>query len=217
MPARRRDSNRRSGSAGPVSSRYFDGGSARVRRSDGVFLARDSPREEAGSPVEQAWGIGNRDFCVADPLHPRGPTSNRACRGTRLRTPRQTSSAARVDDGRRPHVQRLPCRTSRRGRSRRASSGCGRPGLRGARSGKSRRNGKAPLPNNLDLSRDPNRHLAFGLGIHFRLGAPLARLEGSDRARDAHPPRAEPEAQRLASDDALANAGWSFEEWSLSP
>lgn len=32
-------------------------------------------------------------------------------------------------------------------------------------------------PDVLDLVRNPNKHIAFGLGIHFCLGAPLARLE----------------------------------------
>jgi len=35
-----------------------------------------------------------------------------------------------------------------------------------------------PNPDKLDLTREPNRHLAFGLGVHYCLGAPLARLEG---------------------------------------
>ena len=33
-------------------------------------------------------------------------------------------------------------------------------------------------PDELNLTREPNRHLAFGLGVHYCLGAPLARLEG---------------------------------------
>lgn len=34
-------------------------------------------------------------------------------------------------------------------------------------------------PNRLDVLRDPARHVSFGQGIHYCIGAPLARLEAT--------------------------------------
>ncbi len=47
-----------------------------------------------------------------------------------------------------------------------------------------------PDPDRLDLARTPNPHLGFGLGVHFCLGAPLARMElavSLDRLLTHHP------------------------------
>ncbi|WP_020498307.1 cytochrome P450 family protein [Sciscionella marina] len=43
---------------------------------------------------------------------------------------------------------------------------------------------KYPEPDSFDISRDASGHLAFGHGIHFCIGAPLARLEGRIAVRE---------------------------------
>ena len=53
-----------------------------------------------------------------------------------------------------------------------------------------------PDPDDLVLSRQPNRHLAFGSGIHFCLGAPLARLEGQIAIRALADRAPSPSARR---------------------
>ena len=61
-------------------------------------------------------------------------------------------------------------------------------------------------PDSFDIARDPNRHLAFGFGIHYCLGAPLSRLEARiaiQQLVDRFP------RMRLATDASKLQWRWS--------
>ncbi|HEY3686697.1 MAG TPA: cytochrome P450 [Streptosporangiaceae bacterium] len=64
-----------------------------------------------------------------------------------------------------------------------------------------------PEPDRLDLARGTARHLAFGLGIHFCLGAPLARLEGEAALRELTRHALEPLADTPEYKDNLVLRG----------
>jgi cytochrome P450 len=57
-------------------------------------------------------------------------------------------------------------------------------------------------PDRLDIRRGDNRHVAFGVGIHFCVGAALARLEASV----ALPALAQLPGLRLAADEPVWQA-----------
>lgn len=57
-----------------------------------------------------------------------------------------------------------------------------------ARGRKSRSPRSFADPDKFDIAREQKSHVALGEGIHFCIGAPLARLDGSNRdRRDAVP------------------------------
>jgi cytochrome P450 len=55
-------------------------------------------------------------------------------------------------------------------------------------------------PGRFDVARDPNQHIAFGHGIHFCLGAPLARLEARIALADL--------LQRVKNFELASDAPW---------
>jgi cytochrome P450 len=71
-----------------------------------------------------------------------------------------------------------------------------------------------PDPDRLVLDRPDNRHLSFGHGAHFCLGAPLARLEGEIAIRELT--QRFPE-MRLAVEDPPRRAGFVLRGWQALP
>ncbi len=67
-------------------------------------------------------------------------------------------------------------------------------------------------PDELNLTREPNRHLAFGLGVHYCLGAPLARLEGQIAINTLL--RRVAGLTAGAAGECPASATWSGAQWS---
>ena len=63
-------------------------------------------------------------------------------------------------------------------------------------------------PDELDLTREPNPHLAFGIGPHFCLGANLARMEVKIVFQELLQPAARHHGARRASCPAAANRPW---------
>ena len=70
-----------------------------------------------------------------------------------------------------------------------------------------------PEPDTLDVSRDPNPHIAFGAGIHFCLGAPLARLE----MQQSLPMLAERFPQLVVADGATPRDTFVLRGWQSLP
>lgn len=64
-----------------------------------------------------------------------------------------------------------------------------------------------PEPERLDLARRDNRHVSFGFGVHFCLGAGLARLEG-ELAIGTLVARTEKLALEGADEDLVWRPGW---------
>jgi cytochrome P450 len=70
-----------------------------------------------------------------------------------------------------------------------------------------------PDVDTFDVGRDPNPHLAFGAGIHFCLGAPLARLE----MQQSLPMLAERFPQLVAADGATPRETFVLRGWATVP
>ena len=142
----------------------------RGRQANGRRAARDVPADPGRRPRDDrepgrerdpaAAAASGRSFgCCATTRHSPSPRRRRCCASTRRCS--STGRIAMEDVGLRRH------RRTRRG----TPSCC----LIGAAN---RDPDHFERPDVFDITRNDDRHLSFGFGIHYCLGAPLARIEG---------------------------------------
>jgi cytochrome P450 len=68
-------------------------------------------------------------------------------------------------------------------------------------------------PDDFIIDRDPNRHVAFGMGIHYCLGAPLARMEAEIALRTLLPRITGVSIKSEADQGTLLRPGGPTELW----